>query len=181
MRSRDRQRDRLAPQSDDPTQDHLACHPSDLATRHPDRGDRRRNLRCDLLIGESDDGEIARHCDAIDVDADRWPVLVTVKYRIAAERREAFLVSIRDLEQQRCRDGAYPSDVFEDAAESGRFLGTFMVASWFEHVGQHQRATNTDRPVQDAIREFGVASEPKVTHFIAANFRQAGLGKRGKQ
>ena len=57
------------------------------------------------------------------------------------------------------------------AAESGRFLETFMVASWLEHLRQHQRVTNTDRAVQDDIREFGAAAEPKVTHFIAANFR----------
>ncbi len=110
---------------------------------------------------------------AIDPDADRGPVLVTVEYRIAPERREAFLVSIRDLEQQRRRDGAYSWDVFEDAAESGRFLETFMVASWLEHLRQHRRVTNADRVIQDAIREFGAAAKPKVTHFIAANFPQS--------
>ncbi|UPT84658.1 MFS transporter [Bradyrhizobium barranii subsp. apii] len=108
---------------------------------------------------------------AIDADADRGPVLITVEYRISPERREAFLVSIRDLEQQRRRDGAYSWDVFEDAAESGRFLETFMVASWLEHLRQHQRVTNTDRAVQDAIREFGATAEPRVTHFVAAKFR----------
>jgi quinol monooxygenase YgiN len=108
----------------------------------------------------------------IDADADRGPVLVTVEYRIAPERREAFLAAISSLEQERRRDGAYSWDVFEDAAETGRFLETFMVASWLEHLRQHQRVTNADRVVQDAIREFGAAAEPTVTHFIAANFRQ---------
>jgi Transmembrane secretion effector len=46
-----------------------------------------------------------------------------------------------------------------------------MVASWLEHLRQHQRVTNTDRAIQDAIREFGAAAKPRVTHFIAANFR----------
>lgn len=105
---------------------------------------------------------------AIHADADRGPVLVTVEYRIAPERREAFLGAIRNLEQERRRDGAYSWDVFEDAAESGRFLETFMVASWLEHLRQHQRVTNADRIVQDAISQFDAAAEPKVTHFIAA-------------
>jgi MFS family permease len=104
----------------------------------------------------------------IDADADRGPVLVTVEYRIAPERHDAFLAAIRNLEQQRRRDGAYSWDIFEDAAETGRFLETFMVASWLEHLRQHQRVTNADRVVQDAIRELGAASEPNVTHFIAA-------------
>jgi MFS family permease len=111
---------------------------------------------------------------AIDLNADRGPVLVTVEYRIALGRREDFLVAIRDLEQQRRRDGAYSWDVYEDAADGGRFLETFMVASWLEHLRQHQRVTNTDKIAQDAIRDFGAEAEPRVTHFIAAQFRQDG-------
>ncbi|WP_459591441.1 MFS transporter [Bradyrhizobium diazoefficiens] len=105
---------------------------------------------------------------AVDADADRGPVLITVEYQINPEKRDGFLAAIRDLGQQRQRDGAYSWDVFEDAAASGRFLETFMVASWLEHLRQHQRVTNADKVVQDAIREFGAAGEPKVTHFIAA-------------
>ena len=107
----------------------------------------------------------------IDANADRGPVLVTVEYRIDPERRESFLAAISGLEQQRRRDGAYSWDVFEDAAATGRFLETFMVASWLEHLRQHQRVTNADRVVQDAIREFGAATEPMVTHFIAARLQ----------
>ena len=94
--------------------------------------------------------------------------MVTVEYRIDPQRREAFLAAIRNLGQERRRDGAYAWDVFGDAAEKGRFLETFMVASWLEHLRQHQRITNADRVVQDAIRQFDAAVEPKVTHFIAA-------------
>jgi predicted MFS family arabinose efflux permease len=108
----------------------------------------------------------------IDADADRGPVLITVEYRVDPARRAAFLSVIRDLGQQRRRDGAYAWDVFEEAAKKGRFLETFMVASWLEHLRQHQRVTNADRIVQDAIREFGAMAEPKVTHFIAADLEQ---------
>ncbi|MET4724444.1 quinol monooxygenase YgiN [Bradyrhizobium japonicum] len=105
---------------------------------------------------------------AIDADADRGPVLITVEYQINPEKRDGFLAAIRNLGQQRQRDGAFSWDVFEDVAASGRFLETFMVASWLEHLRQHQRVTNADKVIQDAIREFGAAGEPKVTHFIAA-------------
>lgn len=46
-----------------------------------------------------------------------------------------------------------------------------MIASWLDHLGQHQRATNVNRIVQGAVSKFGAAVEPKVTHFIAADFR----------
>ena len=110
---------------------------------------------------------------AIDAEPDRGPVLVTIEYRIDPKKSGAFLNVIRDLGQQRRRDGAYAWDVFEDAAECGHFMETFMVASWLEHLRQHQRVTNKDRVLQDAIRVFGATAEPKVTHLIAADFRRA--------
>lgn len=105
---------------------------------------------------------------AVETDPDRGPVLITVEYRIDPQKRDAFLIAVDELGQQRRRDGAYSWDIFEDAAEAGRFLETFMVVSWVEHLRQHGRVTNADRMVQDAIRDFGAAAEPKVTHFVAA-------------
>jgi hypothetical protein len=111
-------------------------------------------------------------------DGDRGPVLVTVEYRIHPGKRDSFLVAITDLGQQRRRDGAYAWDLFEDAAEKGRFLETVMVASWLEHLRQHQRVTNADRIIQDAIGQFDAAAQPKVTHFIAASFgRRPDVGR----
>jgi predicted MFS family arabinose efflux permease/quinol monooxygenase YgiN len=106
----------------------------------------------------------------IDADADRGPVLITVEYCIAPDERDAFLQAIRRLSAQRRRDGAYQWDVFEDAADSGRFLEVFKVASWLEHLRQHERVTNADRVVQDHIRGFHATAEPKVTHLLAASF-----------
>jgi MFS family permease len=104
----------------------------------------------------------------IDAEADRGPVLVTVEYRIDPQNREAFLEAIQELGQGRRRDGAYAWDVFEDVAEEGLFLETFLVASWLEHLRQHQRVTNADRVLQEAVRQYGSQGEPKVRHFIAA-------------
>ncbi|MGY4310977.1 MFS transporter [Bradyrhizobium sp. JR3.5] len=106
----------------------------------------------------------------IDAEPDRGPVLVTVEYHIKPEGRGAFLAALQELGQQRRRDGAYAWDIFEDAAEEGRFLETFLVASWLEHLRQHQRVTNADRVVQDAIRQYDAKAEPKVSHFVAAAF-----------
>ena len=99
---------------------------------------------------------------------DRGPVLVTVEYRIRPQNRAAFLKAIVKLEHERRRDGAYAWGVFEDAAEEGRILETFLVESWMEHLRQHERVTNADRIVQEAVRRFHVHGDPKVTHFIAA-------------
>jgi len=102
------------------------------------------------------------------IERDRGPVLVTVEYRIRPQDRDVFLEAIADLEHGRRRDGAYAWGVFEDAAEQGRILETFLVESWMEHLRQHERVTNADRVVQEAVQRFNLSGPPKVTHFIAA-------------
>jgi predicted MFS family arabinose efflux permease len=103
-----------------------------------------------------------------DFAQDRGPVLVTVEYRIRPQDREAFLEAMAKLEHERRRDGAYRWGIFEDAAEAGRIVETFLVESWMEHLRQHERVTNADRVLQEAIQRFHLAGAPKVTHLIAA-------------
>src|SRR5262249_27312402 len=80
-----------------------------------------------------------------DVPADRGPVLVTIEYKVDIRNRQAFLTAIAKLENERRRDGAYGWGVFEDVAQPGLFLETFLAQSWLEHLRQHERVTNTDR------------------------------------
>jgi Transmembrane secretion effector len=57
--------------------------------------------------------------------------------------------------------------VFEDVAVEGRFLETFLVDSWLDHLRQHERTTNADRVVEDGVNRFHAEGTPKVTHFVA--------------
>ena len=52
----------------------------------------------------------------------------------------------------------------------GRIVETFLVASWMEHLRQHERVTNADRAVEECVRKFQLDGEPTVTHLIAAEF-----------
>src|SRR5262245_25132780 len=103
-----------------------------------------------------------------DVEPDRGPVLVTVEYRIDPKDREPFLAALDKLAKVRRRDGAYARGVFEDAANKGRMVETFLVESWLEHLRQHERVTNADRVLQDAVHRFHISGDPKVTHLIAS-------------
>jgi MFS family permease len=102
------------------------------------------------------------------VEPDHGPVLVTVEYRIDLGHRTAFLRAVERLSRERRRDGAYAWGIFEDTAVGGRFLETFLLDSWLEHLRQHERVTNTDRLLQDEIQKMMVnQQEPIVTHLIA--------------
>jgi hypothetical protein len=103
-----------------------------------------------------------------DVQSDRGPVLVTVEYQIRPENRGVFLKAMTELEGERRRDGAFAWNIFEDIAQKGRFVETFMLDSWLEHLRQHERVTDADRNVQESVGRFQSDGVPKVTHLIAA-------------
>jgi MFS family permease/quinol monooxygenase YgiN len=107
-----------------------------------------------------------------EIEHDRGPVLVMIEYRVDPKNRDAFLAALEKLANERRRDGAYAWCVFEDAAEEGRMVETFLVESWLEHLRQHERVTAADRALQEAVRRFDLHEAPKVTHLIAAQRRQ---------
>jgi MFS family permease len=95
------------------------------------------------------------------------PVLVTIEYLLArVDDRQAFLSALDELQHERLRDGAGSWGIFEDTSRAGRFLETFRVASWAEHLRQHRRVTNADYLLQERIFQL-LEREPQVTHFIA--------------
>jgi predicted MFS family arabinose efflux permease len=106
---------------------------------------------------------------ARDLPAERGPVMVTVDYSIRSDDRAAFLEAMDRLRQQRRRDGAYDWSLYEDAAQESHFVETFYIASWLEHLRQHERVTEADRPTEEAVRRFQIGpTPPRVTHLITA-------------
>jgi transmembrane secretion effector len=106
---------------------------------------------------------------AQDVEEDRGPVLVTVEYLIRPEDRVPFTEALTKLGDERRRDGAFDWWLFEDVAQPGRFVETFMLDSWIEHMRQHARVSNADRELQERVRGFHIQGAPQVTHLIAAS------------
>ena len=93
--------------------------------------------------------------------------MVIVEYRIDIKHRRDFLAAIDRMSAERRRDGAYAWGVFEDAAEPGRFVETFLVESWLEHLRQHARVTQADRVLQDRVEAL-LLQPAKITHLITA-------------
>lgn len=101
--------------------------------------------------------------------ADEGPVLVTVEYQVEQARQPAFVAAMAAVQQIRRRDGATRWELFRDAADPERMLETFVVASWAEHVRQHERVTVADRAVEEQSQAFiRPGTSPVVTHFVAA-------------
>jgi MFS family permease len=102
-------------------------------------------------------------------NVERGPVLVTVEYRIDPRRAPEFTVAMLELGRVRRRDGAMRWGLFEDVAIAGRYLETFVVESWAEHLRQHDRSTVADRQVWERVRSFHLnQNPPAVSHLLYA-------------
>ena len=105
-----------------------------------------------------------------DIPHERGPVAVHVEYRIAQDDTEAFIAAAQGMERIRRRDGALSWGLFEDPDAPGRYVETFVVESWAEHLRQHHRGTADDAPLFERVRAFHQGDgSPRVTHWIAVN------------
>ncbi|HEX5281137.1 MAG TPA: MFS transporter [Micropepsaceae bacterium] len=102
---------------------------------------------------------------ATEIPNDAGPVMVTVEYDVSPQNREAFAEAIYEYSRERKRDGAYAWGIFMDTANENRYIETFLVDSWVEHLRQHERVTKADRVLEQAVRAL-VRGEPITTHAI---------------
>jgi len=99
-----------------------------------------------------------------DVDLE-GPVLVTVEYDVAPERVPEFIEAMREYGRVRRRDGASRWGICRDLEVPNRYLETFVVSSWAEHLRQHDRITRADSPLEERIRGY-TRNEARVRHLL---------------
>jgi MFS family permease len=102
-----------------------------------------------------------------DGDAPSGPVLVTVEYHPRDGLAGQMLAELRDARFSRRRTGGSSWRVWQDAADPGRILERFVVASWDEHLRQGERVTRRDQQRLDSIRAMSKPDQPaKTTHWV---------------
>ncbi len=131
-------------------------------------------VRYRLMAGEKLDFTPSLHWPepnvVIELPPDEGPVLITVEYRIDPERSREFAKAMHDLSISRRRDGAIRWGLFEDTADPSRYLETFVVESWAEHLRQHERVTAADRTDQERASAFHIGDTPPIiAHLIYAH------------
>jgi MFS family permease len=100
-------------------------------------------------------------------DAPGGPVMVTVDYWPLAGSEDQLLAELRDARFSRRRTGASSWRVWRDAGDPGRILEQFIVASWQEHLRQHERVTGRDQQRLERIRAMTDPARPTtVTHWV---------------
>ena len=95
------------------------------------------------------------------------PVLIVIEYVIDRQNTADFLKAMHEYGSVRRRDGAYEWGIFHDTESSERYVETFLVTSWAEHLRQHARQTKADQHLEERIRSYA-RRVSKVQHLIYA-------------
>jgi MFS family permease len=106
---------------------------------------------------------------AINPDLQDGPVLITVEYQVPVERAGDFIKAMDSMHSFRRQGGAVRWGLFRDLVDPERYVETFIVPTWAEHMRQHTRVTVADQEIEArafAFQKPGV--EPVAAHLIAA-------------
>jgi transmembrane secretion effector len=96
---------------------------------------------------------------------DAGPVLVTVEYHVNPQSVEEFIKAMHRYGRIRRRDGASRWGICRDLETADRYLETFVVSSWAEHLRQHDRITRSDSQLEEQLRGC-VRDPPRVRHLV---------------
>src|SRR6185503_7106889 len=109
---------------------------------------------------------------AIRPDPNDGPVLITVEHRVPMEHAVEFIQAMDTMRIFRRREGAVSWGIFRDLADPERYVETFLVTTWAEHMRQHARVTVEDQATEAyafSLLQPGV--QPFASHLIAARMR----------
>jgi len=78
-----------------------------------------------------------------------------------------FTAAMYKLARARRRTGAYDWKLYRNPCEAGRYVETFIVESWAEHLRQSQRVTVTDRALEEKVNAFELNNAtPQMTRLL---------------
>jgi len=102
-----------------------------------------------------------------DTEVEGGPVMVLNTWVIDEDRLDEFLDALADLRLVRLRTGAYRWRLYRNADDPRRMTEAFNLASWDDHLLQHQRIDAVAAAIIRRAREFDVADGPTSRHLVA--------------
>jgi MFS family permease len=98
--------------------------------------------------------------------ADDGPILVTSTYQVPEANAVAFTDAMQRVGRSRQRTGALRWELFRDGNDPTRFVESYLVGTWAEHLRQHEgRLTGADRRFEEEARGYADAA-PEVAHLF---------------
>ena len=107
----------------------------------------------------------------IEGNAETGEILVTVEYRVDPQKSSEFESAMQELRRVRLRDGALDWRLEPDEKAPGRYVESFSVETWEDHLRQHERFTVADRKIEDRVRAFHLGPEPPIIRHLVGRSR----------
>jgi MFS family permease/quinol monooxygenase YgiN len=99
-------------------------------------------------------------------NAEDGPVLVTLTYRVPEHNAVAFTDAMRHVGRSRRRTGALRWELFRDGTDPTRFVESYLVGTWAEHLRQREhRLTGADRRFEEEAHRYALGA-PEVAHLF---------------
>jgi len=98
------------------------------------------------------------------------PVVITMEFEISSTDRWKFFRLMREMRLTYLRNGAFRWQLDEDLQKPNHFRMEMFVASWSEHLQQHERMTKNELQTWERVwRLHRGKSEPVVKHYLSRN------------
>jgi quinol monooxygenase YgiN len=93
-------------------------------------------------------------------------VLITITYRVPEADAAAFVAAMQPVARSRRRTGALRWELFRDGTDPTRYVESYLVGTWAEHLQQHhRRQTGADRRLEENAQRYATG-EPEVAHLF---------------
>jgi MFS family permease len=103
------------------------------------------------------------------------PVLVSIEYWAQPGYEGELMTVLEHTRYSRRRTGATSWRAWQDSGDPRRILEQFVVASWDEHLRQHERVTKRDQDRLDRVRQLTDPARPvTVIHWLAVRHAKDG-------
>ena len=95
------------------------------------------------------------------------PVVVQVEYEIRPENKAEFLAAMKELFISRKRTGAYRWGLYTDLTEPNKYIESFVLPSWIEHMRQYERMTEHEKEIEEKVKFYHIGTNPpSIKHFL---------------
>jgi MFS family permease len=97
------------------------------------------------------------------------PIMVLVEYTVDAPNAGDFRTAMGRVGLSRRRYGAFHWSLFQDTADPTRFVESWVVDTWAEHLRHHQRVSVADQELEKEARMLvRPGSRVEIRHFISS-------------
>jgi len=90
----------------------------------------------------------------LEVSGRSGPVILTIEYRVRANRARAFYTAMLDMEPIRHRTGAYAWSLSRDVGDPELWIERYHIPTWHDYLRQRSRLTAADVALWDRALAF---------------------------